>query len=375
MSSGSTGKKSSDSLILVTILVALFILTWVAIWFSAHTQFAHAALYYAWLLLKPFDISLFPSISAVRNAISELARDPQNVSFEQLWNVLGWTGRFYLPLPVGLSLWGIICSLKHRSQKVKRSLTADTLPFVMSKHAPAIIPVLQYGDMLNTNAPGQESRKTPLEFAKQNKLIRLGRLDTEKTRLVFGRQVGRKISGLDELSPYEKALFAVFAIRMFGLASEAKDAQSLLDTLNRSCVKGIPNFTLAKKVFQKYVQEEDAIKLVRFFPYPSTLLLYMHRKACERGGLPSSHFRWLKPIDRPLWYALNASGRPTPCVESIAQVQNFRWQEWAMDEGRVVQQLYLDDVIQSFKNMLEKDGALLVPVSSFQTSGSITNEN
>lgn len=375
MAGESSRKGGSDTLMLMGIVVVLFILTWVVIWFTAHTKLAFVGLYYSWLLLKPLDISMFPSISVVRNAIAHLAQAPENVTFQQLWSILGWTGRFYIPIPLSLATWAIVCSLRHRSQKIKRSLNADTLPIVMSKHAPAIIPVLQYGDMLNTNVAGQESRKTPLEFAHHHKLIKNGKLDIEKSRSVFTRQMGEKISSLDEMKPYEHALFAVFAIRVFGLASEARDAQTLLDRLNRSCVRGIPDYALAKTVISKYIREEDAIKLVRFFPYSSTLLIYLHREAFERGKLPSSHFRWLKPVDRALWYALNANGRPVPCVESIAQVQNFRWQEWAMDEGRIIQQIYLDDVIESFKSMLETDGALLIPVSSFITSGVTANEN
>jgi intracellular multiplication protein IcmP len=362
-------KKGNADFALIALLLAIFVFVIVGcvVWYKHHPTIAYWTLYFSWKQLAVIDWPSFPIINQIRGEIIELALNPGKVSLAQTWTVLNKGGYVFFWVPILLTVFIILKSLNHRSEKVRRVITASTLPRIMSAHSPAIIPVLHYGDLLNKDVPGQESRVHPEEFVVNNKLIDpLNKvLDEERTKRILIENMGRKIFALEDLNQYERALFAVFAIRIFDTAENAKKAQDLLDQLNRSCDKGqwkglpgYPNFSIADKTIKKYMSYASAKKLVQHFPYPCTLLRYMHQAACLRGKLPSSHFRWLKGIDRGLWYTLNNTGRKTPCIESIVQVQNYHWQKLAYDNGFSLSDLVLEDSIEALKVYLIKYGYL-----------------
>ncbi len=356
------GGSSAVMLFIVGLMMAFLM---VLIWYKNHTRISYWGLFFSWKQLGALDFSMFPKIAALRNEISTMAANPKDISFGQLVSVLNTAGYIFVIIPITITCLIIYGSLKHRSEKVRRVITVKNLPYIMAKHSPAVIPVLMYGDLMNTDVPGQESRMHPEEFADKHQLIDpvTKKLDEVKTSKLFEQQLGRRISSLEELNVYEKALFAVFASRVFDTAENAKKAPSMLDTLNRSCFTGqwkgeagYPDFTLLDKEVKYYLALPAAQELVASFYYPSTLLYMMHTGALSRGKLPSSNFRWLKGIDRKLWFTLNAVGRRTPCIESIVQIQNYRWQKLAFDNGCILDEPNIQDSVDSFKQYLQKEG-------------------
>ncbi|MEQ1965701.1 hypothetical protein ABLA30_01285 [Xenorhabdus nematophila] len=358
-------KNSGDEVFKLGAILLLFLSgIMVVLWFLNHATISYYTLCISYWILDLPILRIFPITVAAKNEISAMLVAPDIVTFSMLWEVWNWVGRFCLVIPLLIFLGVFFASLKHRKNHICRAITVDTLPHIMSKHAPAIIPVLYYGDLLNNNVEGQESRYSPAELAEEHNLIINGKLQEIKTKRVFEKQLGRKIHCIEDLAPHELALFAIFSIRIFGVAKDAPQSQKLLDKLNYSCHpgQGVPDFTVIDKEVELWSNHPEAKQLIKFFNYPCTLLMYMHQQACSRGRLASSHFRWLKPIDRPLWYSLNTSGRKTPCCESIAQYQMMKWQLWAKNEGRILHTSYLDDVITAFRLALEEEGLLSIPI-------------
>ncbi|WP_145557925.1 secretion/conjugation apparatus DotM-related subunit [Yersinia aldovae] len=374
-------RSADNGLIAFSLLIIGLLLVWIVIWYSNHTKLAYYGLYSAWMLLAPFDLQVFPLIGELRREIAEKAANPSAVSFFELFRMMNIAGYAYIILPILLTCLSIRMALHHRMEKVRRVITAENLPHIMSVHSPAITPVLYYGDLMNEDIRGHESRIHPEEFAISHNLIDpvTKIFNEDKTKALFVKQLGRKISSLDELNIYERALFSIFAIRVFDSAEVAGQAQEMLDLLNRSChtghwkgMPGYPEFEILNKLSKKYIELPEAKALLGYYPYPSTFLHILHQKACMRGKLPSSHFRWLKAIDRKLWYTLNATGRRTPCIESIIQVQLCKWQTLAYQNGYMLKEPYFDDSIRAFKNYLIKEGLVSRICSSSMLNRSIS---
>src|SRR5260363_436592 len=75
-------------------------------------------------------------------------------------------------------------------------------------------------------------------------------------------------------------------------------------------------FCIGAGCFQRCASAKTAPLWLTQHPYPRTLLMALLIEARTLGVLPSSHFIWLKPLDRALWYALNTAGRKVPFIES-----------------------------------------------------------
>ena len=86
------------------------------------------------------------------------------------------------------------------------------------------------------------------------------------------------------------------------------------------------------------------------------MLHAMHKASLAFGRLPSSHFRWLKGIDRKLWYALNTTGRKAPFVESVAVFTQTLWEDFAFENGYRLTEPALDDAIGGIEAYLVKIG-------------------
>lgn len=361
--------KVDDSLWMLVISLISIVGIPTLIWYFNHTWLSYWGLYFSWWQLALVDWPFLPWVGQFRATVASMASKADQVEFVELIWVMTKAGIVYGWLPILVSVLTIRSTLRHRSEKIRRNITADTLPRIMSVHCPAIIPVLHYGILLNENVEGQESREHPAEFVKRYNLIHQSRLDEEKTKDVLLNKLGKKITSLSQLKIYEKALFAIFASRVFDSYENGEKAQRMLDALNRSCdygewnnKPGYPDFSVIRQEISKYMQEPEAQNLLNYFQYPSTFLRMLHLRALNGGKLPSSNFRWLKGIDRGLWYVLNATGRKGTCIESIVQIQTYRTESLAWENGCRLIDPPLQQCVDALKISLVKEGLLPKPV-------------
>lgn len=336
------------------------------LWYSSHADITYYGLKVAWYELSAFDWPAMPdAIRRWKYEIAWLARNPSTVSFDQILAVMNRVGYLFVWIPVLLTVRGVRLAVTHKANLTRRKVTVQALPWIMSKHSPAIIPSLYYGEretlLLNVDPPEHRSSLNPEEWVEQHGLLVNGELERERCRALFVADLGVPITALEELQPHEKVMFAIFGARLLSDGKDGEKAQELLDALNRSChkhtwdgKKGYPDLSLARRAFAKYARHPDAQRWLAKHPYPRTLLHAMHKEALGSGRLPSAHFRWLKGMDRGLWYALNTTGRKAPFLESAAVYTQTLWEDFASDSGYRLTEPCIDDAIDGVEAYLVK---------------------
>lgn len=164
---------------------------------------------------------------------------------------------------------------------------------------------------------------TPIQFAQKYKLLyrdsetQKVMVDANKAKLIFTMQLGKLWQGPECLTPYEKALFTIFA----AYANYDRDAADhILNQIGHSAsMKNVKaqklNFDGVDKLFAKYSQSAGVKKVMASHAYVRTLFTELLIQARNSGIVSSSLFLWLKPMDRALWYTLNNVGRRAVYIE------------------------------------------------------------
>lgn len=335
-------------------------------WEMVHSEVAYAALKWAWFQLGVLDTPIAPAtFSHWRADIAALAAVPATVSPETLIAWLNKAGYVFIWIPLLLTLRGAVHAARHPANHTRRAITAATLPRIMSSHSPAVIPALHYGDLLNSDPDEHRRSLNPEEWVAQHGLLINGSVDRAKCLALLISDLGTPIKTLGEMAIHEKALFAIFGARLLADGQDHGESQRLLEILNRSCdtgtwhgKPGYPDLTLAEVAFDRYAAHPNASKWLAKHPYPRTLLHAMHKEALAFGRLPSSQFRWLKGMDRGLWYALNTTGRKAPFIESAAVFTQTLWESYAFEQGYRLTSPCLDGAIDGIEAYLAKIGLL-----------------
>ncbi|MCT4707603.1 conjugal transfer protein TrbA [Enterobacteriaceae bacterium H16N7] len=242
-------------------------------------------------------------------------------------------GILFIPLGF-IVVFGILVARNHPANRTRRVINVYTLPHIMSSWSPTIIPALCYGDkktqLLNVDPPEHRSAQHPEEFAVEHQLVVGMRLDRTRTAEMFRAQLGQPMTGPEDLNAHERALFTVFALASF--MDNRKQAESLLDTLNRSCLfksrksksrRGYPDLDRADAAFRKVSAHPEAAQWFSRYGTARTCLSALHDQDLR---LPGARFRWLKGLDRPLWYALTSTGRPKVFIEGAGIIARARWE-------------------------------------------------
>jgi intracellular multiplication protein IcmP len=343
------------------------------VWSAWHELIAYYGLRWTWGLLALVDLPGMPrTIAAWRSEAAQLAADPGSVTLGELVSAMNTAGYVFVAFPLLLAMRAVRIATRHRANLTRRRIDASTLPWIMAKHAPAVIPALYYGaqdtQLLNVDPEEHRSAVNPEEWVARNGLLVNGALDRSSCRNLLVKDLGEPISSLSELKAPERALFAVFGARLFADGADGVDgaaAQQLLDELNRSChthtyngMRGYPDLSLSEGAFQRYSSNPAAALWLAKHPYPRTLLHAMHKQASQSGALASSHFRWLKGMDRGLWYALNTTGRKVPFMESAAVFTQALWEDFAHDCGYQLIEPHVDDAIVGVESYLIKIGLM-----------------
>jgi len=340
------------------------------VWSTWHELIAYYGLRWTWELLGMVDLPVMPrAIASWRLHAAQLAAVPGTVTLQDLLSAMNTAGYIFVAIPVLLALRAVRIATRHRANLTRRRIDAATLPWIMSKHAPAVIPALYYGapdtQLLNVDPKEHRSAVNPEEWVAHHGLLVNGALNRAKCRELLVNDLGEPVDSLAKLQAHERALFAVFGARLLADGADGAAAQHLLDDLNRSChththngMRGYPDLSLSANAFQKYSSHPSAATWLAKHPYPRTLLHAMHKHASLSGALASSHFRWLKGMDRGLWYALNTTGRKVPFMESAAVFTQALWEDFAHDCGYQLTEPYVDDAILGIENYLIKIGLM-----------------
>lgn len=345
-------------------MVVLCLLGLVVAWYFYHAEVTYWAMRWAWIQLRWAEhVYAGDMLQATKQSVLASARAPERLTFHQTLAQLNGAGRYFIALPLLVTIYGLWSAHRHPANRTRRQITAATLPRIMSSHSPAVTPVLYYGDLLNTDPEEHRRALNPEDWVERHGLVVNRQLQREACKALLVQDLGNKIISPDQLSPVERALFAVFGARLLSDGQDVPRAQALLDALNRSChhgqwngKPGYPDLTVCDEAFAKYAAHPAAADWIARHPYPRTLLHAMHKEALATGKLPSAHFRWLKGIDRPLWYALNTTGRKAPFMEAAAVFTQCMWERFAFENGYCLPSPCLDEAVNGLESYLIKLG-------------------
>ncbi len=347
---------------LLLIVATGFGLCW--LFFDYFVFWSSWLLYWLWLMIDfPFT-HLW--VASKANLLVQLANSSKTVTFDQWLVVMNLTSGilfvFLVPV-VLLSSWSLAQHpmLPFRS---KRLINAKTLPKLVSGFAPSIIPIVAaYGPngLKDDTSEANAWALKPEEFAEKHNLVVRKVLDRAASQTAFESQLGPSHEGFAAWLPHERALLAVLGLQVF--LNDRKAATRLLDDLNRSClVKGIarhatylPLYSLADKAFARVVATSAMGELLAIHSFKRTILAGLYGRDLR---LPSARFRWLKGVDRTLWYALHSADTAKVFVEGAGVLAQTRAEAQAQKLGLPCGGTRVEKAVDGLHSELESIGLL-----------------
>lgn len=330
------GGGGDNSLAPVWITVLLFITAYF-IWQFAH-QYIVSFVFYLNILQAKL-VSLFISDSKLDESVILMQTvDPATVSWGLFIDIIEIVGNYIrYPVIVILVILAVVLYRSNITLKFRKAHDMKTLRAQEQHNWLAIMPIVKQ-DLVSEdiNKGPWAMALTPMEFARKYNLLRkedalldnlmpgfemTAGINRSDAKRVFTLQLGPYWDGFDRCPPHFAALFAIFMARM---NRDRNSATLIMETLDRTCSLGKPNFKVAKPILEKYRNKENVQEIVSRHAYLLTVIASLLVGAREDGVVPSAEFLWLKPYDRRLWYMLNCVGRQTPFAEVAGPFAHWR---------------------------------------------------
>ncbi len=343
-------------------LGAAILLCW--LFFDIFVYWTSWTLYWLWKMVD------FPFIHVWAggkiNLLADVANNAKDVTFSEWLEVMNHTSGVLLLFLTPLVIVSGIGLAQHPVLpfRSKRLVNIHTLPGLLSHFAPSVIPVLAASGsdgLMNDTSTGNAWALKPEEFAERYTLVQRKALDREAARAVFEEQVGDVHDGLLGLAPYERALLAVFGLQVF--LNDRKAATRLLDDLNRSCmVKGLlrrktysltPLYGLADAGFDRVAKAPGVSEWLQSHRSMRTALVGLYGRDLR---LAPARFRWLKGVNRTLWYALHSADTAKVFVEGAGVQAQARAEVHASKLGLPRPVLMVNQAIDGLQVELESIG-------------------
>lgn len=274
-------------------------------------------------------IGFFDSSSDIPSLIlwAEQRQNLNQVGHDQLVALMQVVGNFLrYPLAAISVLFALILVWRHPDRGFKDVESMETLREKMKGIFPAIKVVSDLGlDQVPIDKGPWMMGLTPIEFAKAHKLISKaddGKIvvDAMKAKAIFTRQLGAKWQGAKMLKPHQKALFAVLSAY---ICYERKAADAMLEQMASSATfanvkAGKIDYSGIDEMLKKYGSSPQVKEIISKHAYVLTIFSQMLSMGRKTGIIANALFLWIKPIDRPMWYALNNVGRQAVFSETGA---------------------------------------------------------
>ena len=358
--SGRDINKRDDGLEAIVALLAVVAISGAFVWFLA----SHRIVFFwaqplAWLAW-PYSLWDNAHWQSLQQAAEVYRQRPRAVGL-LLW--MRYVNACMLPLAVMVCALTAIYALSRfvpgaGQQQWRRRLDPMATAREIAQVFPSILPVLHLGPQLMADKLPLWRRQTfPEDIWLHEKIdgrpmAASGRLDLRATETYFrggerldgphqkrsGRRwsktLGFQVVDLledadrqqsicfpDRFSAQGKALYALLSAYAFGGAEGKKDYDLACAQLSRTAAgqpNGLPNLTVAQWLYGKYRMNSSARALFAIHHWEYTYLFALFRLAKKNGKATHTDWIWLRPLDRILWYALNAVGRATPHAEAAA---------------------------------------------------------
>lgn len=341
--------------------------------------------------LSPFAL-VFQEPQIAISRFSSL--DPASIDWPMMEKILSYAGSWLRwPLLFILAILGVISIRLNRVESLKRKFSMNTLLAHNADNFPCLKPIVGKGkeliDPCSYDKGLWQIARTPAQFAvskgilngpngvpcKHEDVFENGlasrdkaafggcSVEEEQALRIFRKQLGNPFKGIESLSNPRKALAAAFIQYALG---EKQKCMEILNAVSESYSEKEGKAdcpVLETEAFHKQIQtplsgwdtfaERKDIALHLSYELPLFMaLLYEARK---KGVLANSQFLWLRPIDRPLWYALNQCGGRAAWVEGLAAWSHFQAENHA---GKTLAEPQIDDAVASLKRSLGQQGWL-----------------
>ena len=400
-------EKSSDSTVFLLMALALGIFLGLPALYAAKAGSINAFLLdVAKWELRPFRI-FSEDVGRVLAHLSQTP--PEAFSWKQVLAALEYAGS-WLRWPLFAMLGGLFyLAWVGRGKSFTRRFSMETLLENNVRSFPCLAPVVGRGKYLldpkNFDEGPWMMARSPLQFALEKGLLKdendqpftpdqalrnglgeadmpafgQGRFDRTGAMNVFHEQLGPKFMGVADLPPFRQALAAAF---LAYAAGERKEAVAILDEMSlsytqepeadtpptegaekdpepRCTVLEDPAFrerigdTLAR---HRGILEEPCLK--RHSAYVLPWFMALLTRARKKGVLAGPQFLFTRPIDRPLWYALNQCGGRAAWVEAFAPWAHYMAEEKA---GKALEKPDMADAAYSLEAALDALGWLYCP--------------
>ena len=309
--SESTMSNDEQTLIAVAFAVGMMLLILVVVWNSNHALISQTVGSYR--LAQIWMISLFTGeLDAVANWIR--TTDPETVTWKQLSYVAsavgGYTRFLFIPLFV-------YCSWRLFKGDVRTNFSRTFDIHRLIKSQAELWPHLKVLIGLDLIKLNPLSGKWASPLTEHDLAIKFGLLNPDgslnrpKTNGVLTEQLGAVWTGHQALKPHEKVLFAVLSARAAARGNENSKTEETInkwvDHLSSEMLKPVPDTAWADEMIAKCITNKHVAKITESHHYVYGVLISMIHKARESGVfLPSSHIMWLRPLDRQLFFTLNA---------------------------------------------------------------------
>ncbi|ENN9164425.1 hypothetical protein NOM68_16415 [Proteus mirabilis] len=321
----------TDKLIMLFFFLA--ILLSVLFWISLRDYIINAYTFVTYHFYNIFPSSKF--IVSTKEMLVSANRNASNVSFSDFLFILNKTAYPYAILFSVTSIFIVFKIRKSINYKYNRNLNVNELAKLIVKKNPSIAHILaKYSEipeqLLNHDDTESLSPLTPVEFAKKYDLInkKNNAFRKSKARKIFRQQINfeSKINGHIDLKSYEKPLATVFSLALF--FNDYDNVRNILNKLNLSCFEtddAYPNFELVKDECETILSTKEYLDFTKKYRSSRTMLYALLDNDL---GIPPSHFRWLKGLDRTLWMALTSVGRAKKFVEGAGVIAYSITETW-----------------------------------------------
>ncbi len=348
------------------------------------------------LQLSAYELQIFTLFSDEAKEAHQRIKsvtDPGTLTWQQMTQVMSYVGK-YIRWPLGFLLlfMALIAFNLSRVSKFRRRLSMEKLIKNNAEIFSCLGPIVGRGNYLlspeSYDSGNWKVARSPLQFAIENELLvdfedkriitatdvftKKGLVNIESKVLghcelnrslaksVFIKQLGDEFTTPEELTPVRQAILACFLAHGAGQKEEAievlydigasyKETDDIAPCVDLPTEK-IKNFISAHK---SLLEDVKALSIHKAFQLP--LLMAALNFARKKGVLAGSQFLWLRPIDRPLWYALNQMGGKAAWAEAYAAWTHFFCEQKFNQSINVP---YVDGAIEGLKNNLDAEGWL-----------------
>lgn len=320
------------------------------------------------------------------------AADPASLSWDTMQKVLRYTGSWIRwPFLLLLVLFGVASIFMGRVSGLVRRFNMESLLKNNAESFPCLRPVVGRGKYLLSPTSYDSGlwriARTPVQFALEHGLLLdeqgkpftpeqalknglpstalpawgHARLDEENALVVLTKQLGKRFKSYKSLSPCRRALAAALLAYAEG---DKKACLAILDAISTAYREenGQPSCSLLTS--HGFVKQLDWKKrkkclsescLKRHSAYELPWFMALLNRARQKGVLATSQFLWLRPLDRPLWYALNQCGGRAAWAEGFAAWAHYQAEEKV---GMLLMEPHVQPAVASLRQSLAAQGWL-----------------